>query len=194
MLYQICGALFSLSLLAACGLEAQEECLPCAGNKLRQAELFLEGPAPVSGLETPLHVFRRAAGTQDGYVLDRTYASVADGEVLKLPLAELRNSDYRFLMVATRGRGVVFAGHGGRNAVRSGCRLGGPAAGMCCGHRSGGGLLRIYGPERRDSPPRRKHPPHADAHRRTGAFRYLPYGRFAFAARERRIVRCGIGD
>ena len=109
MLYQICGALFSLSLLAACGLEAQEECLPCAGNKLRQAELFLEGPAPVSGLETPLHVFRRAAGTQDGYVLDRTYASVADGEVLKLPLAELRNSDYRFLMVARPGGGEWFS-------------------------------------------------------------------------------------
>ena len=109
MLYQICGALFSLSLLAACGLEAQEECLPCAGNKLRQAELFLEGPAPVSGLETPLHVFRRAAGTQDGYVLDRTYASGADGEVLKLPLAELRNSDYRFLMVARPGGGEWFS-------------------------------------------------------------------------------------
>ncbi len=103
MLYRICGALLSLSFLAACGLEAQEECLSCAGNKLLRAELLLAGTLPATGLETPLYIFRRAAGTHDGYLFDRSYTSVADGETLKFPLAELRSSDYRFLMVAQPG-------------------------------------------------------------------------------------------
>lgn len=99
ILYRICGVLFSLSVLAACGLEAQEECLPCNG-KLRYTELRLEGTPSAAGLEAPLYLFRRAAGTQDGYLFDRSYTSIADGETLKLPLAELKASDYRFLMVA----------------------------------------------------------------------------------------------
>lgn len=90
--------LFLLSFSAACGLEAQEEVFP--GNKFRYTELRLEGTLPVSGYPTPLYLFRRAARTQDGYVFDRSYTSVADGETLKLPLAELKAYDYRFLMVA----------------------------------------------------------------------------------------------
>ena len=90
--------LFLPALSAACGLEAQEEIFP--GNKFRYTELRLEGTLPVSGYPTPLYLFRRAARTQDGYVFDRSYTSVADGETLKLPLAELKAYDYRFLMVA----------------------------------------------------------------------------------------------
>ena len=93
--------LFLLSFSAACGLEAQEEVFP--GNKFRYTELRLEGTLPVSGYPTPLYLFRRAARTQDGYVFDRSYTSVADGETLKLPLAELKAYDYRFLMVAQPG-------------------------------------------------------------------------------------------
>ena len=85
----------------SCGLEAQEEIFP--GNKFRYTELRLEGTLPVSGYPTPLYLFRRAARTQDGYVFDRSYTSVADGETLKLPLAELKAYDYRFLMVAQPG-------------------------------------------------------------------------------------------
>lgn len=94
--------LFLPALSAACGLEAQEEIFP--GNKFRYTELRLEGTLPVSGYPTPLYLFRRAARTQDGYVFDRSYTSVADGETLKLPLAELKAYDYRFLMVAQPGR------------------------------------------------------------------------------------------
>lgn len=93
--------LFLPALSAACGLEAQEEIFP--GNKFRYTELRLEGTLPVSGYPTPLYLFRRAARTQDGYVFDRSYTSVADGETLKLPLAELKAYDYRFLMVAQPG-------------------------------------------------------------------------------------------
>ena len=92
---------FLPALSAACGLEAQEEIFP--GNKFRYTELRLEGTLPVSGYPTPLYLFRRAARTQDGYVFDRSYTSVADGETLKLPLAELKAYDYRFLMVAQPG-------------------------------------------------------------------------------------------
>lgn len=99
ILYRICGTLFSLSALAACGLEPQEECLPCNG-KLRYTEVHMEGAPSAAGFATPLYVFRRAAGTQDGYLFDRSYTSVADGETLRLPLTELRSSDYRFLMIA----------------------------------------------------------------------------------------------
>lgn len=100
--------LFLPALSAACGLEAQEEIFP--GNKFRYTELRLEGTLPVSGYPTPLYLFRRAARTQDGYVFDRSYTSVADGETLKLPLAELKAYDYRFLMVAQP------------RATRNGCR------------------------------------------------------------------------
>ena len=65
ILYRICGTLFSLSALAACGLEPQEECLPCNG-KLRYTEVHMEGAPSAAGFATPLYVFRRAAGTQDG--------------------------------------------------------------------------------------------------------------------------------
>ena len=60
----------------------------------------MEGAPSAAGFATPLYVFRRAAGTQDGYLFDRSYTSVADGETLRLPLTELRSSDYRFLMIA----------------------------------------------------------------------------------------------
>ena len=93
--------LFLLSFSAACGLEAQEEVFP--GNKFRYTELRLDGTLPESAHPTPLYLFRRAARTQDGYVFDRSYTSVADGETLKLPLAELKAYDYRFLMVAQPG-------------------------------------------------------------------------------------------
>ena len=93
--------LFLPALSAACGLEAQEEIFP--GNKFRYTELRLDGTLPATALRTPLYLFRRAARTQDGYVFDRSYTSVADGETLKLPLAELKAYDYRFLMVAQPG-------------------------------------------------------------------------------------------
>ncbi len=100
-LYRIFGILFLLPFSVACGLEAQEEIVP--GNELHSTELRLNGALPVSGLQSPLYLFRRAAGTQDGYVFSRSYASVADGETFKFPLAELKAYDYRFLMVAQPG-------------------------------------------------------------------------------------------
>lgn len=67
--------LFLPALSAACGLEAQEEIFP--GNKFRHTELRLDGTLPATALRTPLYLFRRAARTQDGYVFDRSYTSVA---------------------------------------------------------------------------------------------------------------------
>lgn len=55
ILYRICGTLFSLSALAACGLEPQEECLPCNG-KLRYTEVHMEGAPSAAGFATPLYV------------------------------------------------------------------------------------------------------------------------------------------
>lgn len=96
-IYRIFGTLLALTAVS-CALEGAEECIPC--NKVRTVGVRLAGTLPVAGLETPLYLFRRAAGTQDDYVFDRSLGSVADGETLKLTLAELKSSDYRFLMVA----------------------------------------------------------------------------------------------
>ena len=95
--------LFLPAFLTACGMETQEECLPC--NKLRYAELRMDGTPSASGLTTPLYLFRRPAGTQQEYVFSSSYASVADGESLKLPVADLKDYDYRFLMLAQPGGG-----------------------------------------------------------------------------------------
>lgn len=92
----MCGALLLL-LGAACATQ-EEECLPC--RAARTAEIRLGGTLPAGELRTELCLFRRAAGTQAGYVYDRSLGAVADGDVLKLPLSELRSSDYRFLAVA----------------------------------------------------------------------------------------------
>lgn len=97
-IYQIYGALSLLLLVTACALDGQEECLPC--KKIRNVDVRLAGSVPSPGLATPLYIFRRAAGTQDDYVFNRSFESVADGETLKLPLTELKSFDYRFLMVA----------------------------------------------------------------------------------------------
>lgn len=95
-LYRTCGVLLLL-LTAACGLEQEEECLPC--NKLRVVGLQLAGDVPAT-LETPLYIFRRAAGTQEGYVFDRSYGAVTDGTALKLPYSEIKAYDFRFLAIA----------------------------------------------------------------------------------------------
>lgn len=105
--YRICGVLFVLAFAGACGLETQDECLSC--GKIRNAELRLSGTLPATGLTMPLYLFRRPAGTYDDYVFERSYASVADGETLKLPLSELRGYDYRFLMVAQPDAGAWLA-------------------------------------------------------------------------------------
>ncbi len=185
--------LFLPALSAACGLEAQEEIFP--GNKFRYTELRLEGTLPVSGYPTPLYLFRRAARTQDGYVFDRSYTSVADGETLKLPLAELKAYDYRFRWSpspATRNgcRGPQRPGHSSSRGVA----WGRPAAGMRLGGGCAGRLQRLYRLERRGYSPRRQNPPHADTRRRAGALRHLPHGKLALAARKHPIARCGVGD
>lgn len=94
--------LFLPALSAACGLEAQEEIFP--GNKFRCTELRLRARFPYRDHQPRSTFSRGRARTQDGYVFDRSYTSVADGETLKLPLAELKAYDYRFLMVAQPGR------------------------------------------------------------------------------------------
>lgn len=93
-----------LSFAAACtsGQES-DECVPC--RQSRTVAVELRGQLPVSGLETPLCVFRRSTGSQDEYRLAASYTSVADGETLKLPLAELEAYDYRFLMLAQPAEG-----------------------------------------------------------------------------------------
>lgn len=96
-IHHIFGALLLL-LGASCASEVQEECLPC--QKVRAVDVRLSEALPESGLETPLYLFRRRAGSQDDYLFDRSYTTVADGQTLKLPLSELEGSDYRFLMIA----------------------------------------------------------------------------------------------
>lgn len=82
---------------ASCALESEEVCPAC--NKVRTVTVALNQTLPAA-LETPLYQFRRATGTGDAYVLECSYASVSDGATLKLPLADLKAYDYRFLMIA----------------------------------------------------------------------------------------------
>lgn len=82
-IYRIYALLFLLLSATACALDGDEECLPC--KKLRTVEVRLAGTLPASGLNVPLYLFRRPAGTQEAYVFSRSYDAVADGEVLKLP-------------------------------------------------------------------------------------------------------------
>lgn len=96
-IYSISGALFLL-LATACGLEGEQECLPC--NKIRLVDVQLAGTLPAAELETPLYLFKRPAGTQEPYTFDRSYDSASDGMTLKLPFAEMKDYDYRFLAVA----------------------------------------------------------------------------------------------
>lgn len=96
-LYRICGITYLLSLFASCSPEGQQE-VP-AGTQ-QEAELRLEGVDSAQGLATPLYLFRRPAGSGGEYVLNSLYGTVADGETLKLPVADLMAYDYRFLMVA----------------------------------------------------------------------------------------------
>lgn len=88
----------ALALLAAtaCALEGPDEAPD--GNRQRIVRLQLDAGGTVP-LKTTLAVFRRAAGSSDEYTFDRSLA-VADGQRLKLTLAELTASDYRFLSVA----------------------------------------------------------------------------------------------
>lgn len=86
-----------LFLFAACSPEGQQG-VP-AGTQ-QEAELRPEGVDSAQGLATPLYLFRRPAGSGGEYVLNSLYGTVADGETLKLPVADLMAYDYRFLMVA----------------------------------------------------------------------------------------------
>lgn len=97
-IYRIFAPFCLLLVTTACTQEAQEECVPC--TKVRTVDVRLAGAYPASGLETPLYLFRRSAGSTDEYLYDRTCESVADGQSLKMPLAEIKASDYRFLMIA----------------------------------------------------------------------------------------------
>lgn len=96
-LYRVYGALLLL-FGTACASDGQEECLPCVNKGI--VEVRLAGTLPATGLETPLYLFRRDAGSGDAYTFVRGYGSVTDGERLKLPLSEIKGSDYRFLMIA----------------------------------------------------------------------------------------------
>lgn len=102
-LYRIYGALILL-LGTACTSDRQDECLPCKKNGT--VEVRLAGALPPAGLETPLYLFRRNAGTQDEYTFVRSYGPVADGQTLQLPLSEIAASDYRFLMIAQPAGGA----------------------------------------------------------------------------------------
>lgn len=97
-IYRIYGALFLLLFGTACALDGDEECLPC--KKVREVEVRLAGTLPAQELATPLYVFLRPAGTQEEYRYDRSYETLADGATLKLPLSEMKTSDYRFLTIA----------------------------------------------------------------------------------------------
>lgn len=97
-IYRIFAPLCLLLLTTACALDEQQECAPC--KEVRTVDVRLAAALPASELETPLHLFRRSAGTADEYRYDRSYESVADGQSLKLPLAEIEAYDYRFLMIA----------------------------------------------------------------------------------------------
>lgn len=101
--YRIIGALILL-FGAACASQEPQECLPCKKNAT--VEVRLAGTIPEAGLETPIYFFRRNAGTQDEYVFIRSYASVADGETIKLPLEEMAGEEYRFLMIAQPAGGA----------------------------------------------------------------------------------------
>lgn len=97
-IFRIFAPLCLLLLTMACALEESEECVPC--TKVRTVDVRLAGALPASGLETPLYLFRRSAGSTDEYLYDRTCESVVDGQSLKLLLTEIKASDYRFLMIA----------------------------------------------------------------------------------------------
>lgn len=97
-IYRIFAPLCLLLLTTACALDEQQECAPC--KEVRTVDVRLAATQPASELETPLYLFRRSAGTADEYLYDRCYESVADGQSLKLPLAEIEACDYRFLMIA----------------------------------------------------------------------------------------------
>lgn len=91
-------SLFCLLLQVGCSKESQDTCLPC--GKFRTVDIRYAETLPASGLETPLYIFSRPTGTQDAYILSRSYASVADGQTLRMSLSDLRTFDYRFLMIA----------------------------------------------------------------------------------------------
>lgn len=97
-IYRIYGVLFLLLFGTACALDGDEECLPC--KKVREVGVQVAGTLPAQELATPLYVFLRPAGTQEEYRFDRSYETLADGATLKLPLSEMKTSDYRFLMLA----------------------------------------------------------------------------------------------
>lgn len=101
--YRIYGAL-TLLLGTACTSGERAECLPCKQDGT--VEVRLAGTPPAAGLETPLYLFRRNAGTGGEYTLVSSYESVADGQTLKLPLPELSTGDYRFLMIAQPADGA----------------------------------------------------------------------------------------
>lgn len=195
ILYRICGTLFSLSALAACGLEPQEECLPCNG-KLRYTEVHMEGAPSAAGFATPLYVFRgRRERRTDTSSTAVTLPVARRRNAQWLPLTELRSSDYRFLMIAqpdggewltlNTAAGTTLVTGAAWEDLRLECAAGAAGAGR---------VRRLYRPERRSHSARRKHPSHADAYRRTGAFRHLPYGRLAVTARKHRFARHGVGD
>lgn len=94
---RICAALALLLAATACSRDDGGECLPCQTG--RTVDVRLAEALP-KGLSTPLWAFRREAGSGQGYVLDRVFAAVADGQTLKLPLEGLQKYDYRLLMVA----------------------------------------------------------------------------------------------
>ncbi|WP_418991964.1 DUF5031 domain-containing protein [Alistipes sp.] len=135
-----------LLLTTACTQEGQEECVPC--KEVRSVDVRL-AKTPVSGLATPLYIFRRSAGTQDEYRYDRSFESVADGQMLKLPLAEMKASDYRFLMIAQpegtpwlgmqTAAGTAFAAGDGWNDLRLACATGEAASDGYCGYIDMGG-------------------------------------------------------
>ncbi len=84
-------------ILASCEADTSPEGDPV---ERKQAVLRLEGAHAVQDLATPLYLFRRPAGTEEEYVLDTRYATIRDGQTLKLPVADLNSYDYRFLMIA----------------------------------------------------------------------------------------------
>ncbi len=102
-LYRICGALIAL-LGTACTTGGYEESLPYQSKGT--VEVHLARTLPATGLETPLYLFRREAGTGAEFTFVRSYGSVADSETLQLPLSEITASDYRFLMLAQPAGGA----------------------------------------------------------------------------------------
>lgn len=122
---RICAAL-ALLLVAACSRDDEGARVP--PGESRSVGVRLEEPLP-AGLDTPLWLFRREAGSQQEYVLDSIVESVSDGATLKLPLEGLQRYDYRLLMVAQPTAGAwltVTAADGGSLAAGdpwSGVRL-----------------------------------------------------------------------